>query len=190
MAWCRRAAGMRAWRGGSDLLLLALLPGWLGWLGSLLHLGGTPLCAAVPVQAPTLSTLVQRAELTSGGYAVALQQSCQAGTWRVRVDTVAPQRLAKVVLARTDGTVLDLRWQDGWQRWLHGRQMRAGGRERPAIDLVQAMQRVMSHGTVTQARLQYRDGQPQWSLVVERDGHRHDWQVQAVDGQVQLAGHP
>ena len=125
------------------------LAGWLHALGALLHGHAGAACAPLPAGTPSVAQLVQRAELASGGYAVGARDLCRGGHHVLEVTTVAPGRLADARLARRDGTLLDLRWQDAWQRWLHGSEMRAAdSRERPSINLVQclASRHALRHG--------------------------------------------
>lgn len=165
------------------------LAGWLHALGALLHGHAGAACAPLPAGTPSVAQLVERAELASGGYAVGARDLCRSGHHVLEVTTVAPGRLADARLARRDGTLLDLRWQDAWQRWLHGGEMRAAdSRERPSIDLVQALRRVTPYGMVTTARLQYRDARPCWSITVEHAGSAQAWRVETSAGRVRIAG--
>lgn len=169
--------------------MVHFLVSWLHWLGMLLHphAVATTGCAPMSANAPSLAFIVQRAETTSGGYAVALDSACQHGARVLSVTTVGPRRLAVVLLARKDGTLLDLRWQNHWQRWLHQDEMQAVRGERPSLDLVQALRRVSPYGMVTTARLRYEDSRPHWSFTVDNAGSDQIWKVESVKGRVLIA---
>ena len=169
--------------------MVHFLVSWLHWLGMLFHPHGAIAagCAPVAANAPAIAVIVQRAEMTSGGYAVALSSACLHGAPVLSVTTVAPQRLAVVLMARRDGTLLDLRWQSHWQRWLHGDEMKAARGERPPLDLVQALRRVSSYGMVTTARLRYEGSRPHWSFTVDNAGSNQVWKVESVKGRVLIA---
>ena len=170
--------------------MVHILVSWLHWLGMLLHAhaAATAGCAPKAADAPSIAFIVQRAEMTSGGYAVALNSACRHGARVLSVTTVAPRRLAVVLMARKDGTLLGLRWQSHWQRWLHDDEMQAVRGERPSLDLVQALRRISPYGMVTTARLRYRDARPCWSITVEHAGSAQAWRVETSAGRVRIAG--
>ena len=169
--------------------MVHFLVSWLHWLGMLFHAHATAVagCAPINANAPSIAFIVRRAEMTSGGYAVALDSACRDGTLVLRVTTVAPRRLAVVLMARKDGTLLDLRWRSHWQRWLHDDEMQAARGERPPLDLVQALRRVSPYGMVTTARLRYEGSRPLWSLTVDNAGSSQVWKVESVKGRVLIA---
>ncbi len=168
--------------------LAALLHG----VAALLHPhAAAQACPPPPAGAPSLTAQVRHAQAASGGYAVALRVDCRNGPGSVEVDTVAPGRLAEVRLARADGTLLDLRWQGAWQRWLHGDEMAvARGRERPPLDLVQALRRASSHGRVAAARLHRRNGRYGWSFIFVQGGRVVAGRVPAQAGSTWVSGGP
>ncbi|MHB1589754.1 MAG: hypothetical protein ACYCUL_09090 [Metallibacterium scheffleri] len=169
--------------------MVHILVSWLHWLGMLLHAhaAATAGCAPKAADAPSIAFIVQRAEMTSGGYAVALNSACRHGSRVLSVTTVAPRRLAVVLMARKDGTLLGLRWQSHWQRWLHDDEMQAVRGERPSLDLVQALRRVSPYGMVTTARLRYEGSRPLWSFTVDNAGSNQIWKVESVKGRVLIA---
>lgn len=169
--------------------MVHLLLSWLQWLGMLGHAHAAPAlaCPPVPASAPALATLVHHAESATDGYAVALRSKCVHGADVVTVTTVAPERLAIAKISRRDGTLLDLRWQDGWQRWLHRDEMRVTHGERPAIDLVQALRRVSPYGMVSVASLDFDGHRPDWSFQIEAGGSDQIWQVKTIQGRVLIA---
>lgn len=173
----------------SGVSMVHLLLSWLHWLGMLghPHVVPAPACASPPADAPALAALVRHAESATDGYAVALRSECVHGTAALAVTTAAPDRLAVATVSQRDDTLIDLRWQDGWQRWLHRDELRVTHGERPGVDLVQALRRVSPYGMVTAASLRFEGPQPNWSLKVETGGSRQVWQVEAAQGRVLIA---
>ena len=159
------------------------LAAWLHALGALVHGSAATVCPPLPPSAPGVAQLVQRAEVATGGYAVALRATCVAGRRELEVTTVAPDRLATARLASNDGTLLDLRWQGRWVRWLHDGEMRvAHRRERPPVNLVQALHRVAPYGIVMAARLGHQGVRADWLITIDHAGTRRAWLVGARVG--------